>query len=53
MGNLFIDLEAAKSAELVEEVWDAADVQRRLAGMDDRLTDAFTMKQQRLEALVG
>lgn len=53
MTNLFADLEAAKSAELVEEVWDAADVQRRLAGMDDRLTDAFTMKQQRLEALVG
>ena len=53
MRNLSFDLEAAKSAELVEEVWDAADVQRRLAGMDDRLTDAFTMKQQRLEALVG
>lgn len=51
--NLFADLEAAKSTELVEEVWDAADVQRKLAGMDDRLADAFTMKQQRLEALGG
>jgi phage recombination protein Bet len=51
MATLFADLEAAKTPELVAEVWDAADVERRLSGMDDRLEDAFTMKRDRLEAL--
>jgi phage recombination protein Bet len=53
LGNLFVDLEAAKTVETVQEAWDAADVERKLSGMDDRLAEAFTMKQQRLEALAA
>lgn len=51
MGNLFADLEAATTAETLQEAWDAADVERTLSGMDDRLADAFTMKKQREESL--
>lgn len=51
MANLFSELEDAKSEELLEEAWDAADVERTLSGMDDRLEAAFTMKRQRLEAI--
>jgi hypothetical protein len=53
MTNLFSDLAAANTAELVEEVWDAADVQLKLTGLDERMADAFTMKKDRLEALEG
>lgn len=51
MTNLFADLEAAKTLETLQEAWDAADVERTLFGLNDRLADAFTMKQQREEAL--
>jgi phage recombination protein Bet len=51
MTNLFAELEAAGTVELLQEAWDSADVERTLFGLNDRLADAFTMKQQREEAL--
>jgi phage recombination protein Bet len=51
MTNLFADMEAAGTVELLQEAWDSADVERTLFGLNDRLADAFTMKQQREEAL--
>lgn len=53
MANLFVDLEAAPTEELLTEAWDANDVERKLAGMDDRLAEAFTMKAQCLEKLAA
>jgi phage recombination protein Bet len=53
MTNLFVDLEAAPTEELLTEAWDANDVELKLSGMDDRLADAFTMKQQCLEKLAS
>ncbi len=53
MTNLFTALEDAKSAELLQEAWDAADVEVKLSGMDDRLAEAFAMKKQRIEAVAA
>lgn len=53
MANLFVDLEAAPTEELLEEAWDANTVEDRLAGMDDRLAEAFTMKQQCRDKLLA
>jgi recombination protein RecT len=53
MTNLFAALEDAKTEELLQEAWDAADVEVKLSGMDDRLAEAFAMKKQRVEALAA
>lgn len=49
--NLFAEIDAAPTAEIVEEVWDANDVERALVDHQDKLDDAFTVKNSRLDAL--
>jgi phage recombination protein Bet len=51
MMGLTADLDAATSPETLQEAWDAADVERTLSGLDDRLAVAFALKQKREEAL--
>jgi phage recombination protein Bet len=53
MTNLFADLEAAGTVELLQEAWDGADVERTLSGLDDRLAVAFALKKKREEALAA
>lgn len=53
MTNLFVDLEAAPTEELLTEAWDSHDVEVKLSGMDDRLADAFTMRRQCVEKITG
>jgi hypothetical protein len=49
--TLHAEIADALTAELVQEVWDAADVEARLSDHEDKLQDAFDMKRDRIEAL--
>lgn len=53
MTNLFVDMESAPNEDMLQEVWDAADVEVKLSGMDDRLQDAFDMRTQCRENLAA
>lgn len=51
LAALYNELSDAQSEAAINEVWDASQVEVTLSGHDDALTDAFTMKRDRLEAL--
>lgn len=53
LANLFAALSApdVDSEERLEEVWDEWDVEATLSGQEQPMTEAFTIKKDRLEAL--
>lgn len=51
LASLYADMGATETQDLVQEVWDAADVEANLTDFEDKLQDAFDMKRDRMEAL--